>query len=464
MAVTPPRLTGSPPPLKKRSGNKGWLAAALILLLLAAIMAVYAPFMLGSRDLPEPPDDRDLQSRAVEIPSRENAWAYYVLAVNAVDMSEQDEERLYELEETDEASAVVLDELVEKNALAFEYYRQAIAAPRSQAPILASYNEDLGIEDVYTGDLLTLVYKDFRRRFFDAEELEALKEALEMAQLGSKLMHSHGIGHFYSEGTYVLYYGLDEIIKLVAQSDLPAEQLRSFSGALGTLYDDGSGLAGALREDYPLLAAHLLEITNIEIAEDEEIPAFLRKLGELVERQAANAYHINRMRTDLVESLRPLIANAGRPLSEMPLEILSEAENMGFSDGLSAIRPKGMSRLMVLQMLPFLRDPIEEKCETNSLIAIAQATLALKLYHIEHGALPASLNELVPEYLDRVPLDDMDGQPLRYDPARKILYSIGLDLVDTGGSDPEIGYDGDDPAWSVDFEPNTETTDGDTTN
>ena len=91
MAVTPPPLTGTPPPLKKRSGNKGWLAAGLILLLLAAVAALYAPFTLGSgaRDLPEPPDDSDLQSRALEIPSGENAWAYYARAVNAVELREE---------------------------------------------------------------------------------------------------------------------------------------------------------------------------------------------------------------------------------------------------------------------------------------------------------------------------------------------------------------------------------------
>ena len=215
-----------------------------------------------------------------------------------------------------------------------------------------------------------------------------------MARLGSKLMHSHGIVHFYAEGTFVVYSGLDEFIRLVGQSDLPSEQLRSLDGALDALFDDGSGLAGAIREDYPLLAAELLEVGNVEMPDDEEFPELLRKFGETVERFAASAYHYNRMQTDL----------------------------------------------------------------------IAQATLALKLYHIEYGTLPETLDELVPDYLDRVPLDDMDGQPIRYDPAGKILYSIGVDLVDNGGSDPELGYDGDDPSWSVDFEPSTETGDSDDAN
>lgn len=65
--------------------------------------------------------------------------------------------------------------------------------------------------------------------------------------------------------------------------------------------------------------------------------------------------------------------------------------------------------------------------------------IALERYHGKHGAYPATLTELAPDFLKSVPLDFMDGQPLRYrltDDGHFMLYSVGLDSVDNGGKIP----------------------------
>ena len=55
--------------------------------------------------------------------------------------------------------------------------------------------------------------------------------------------------------------------------------------------------------------------------------------------------------------------------------------------------------------------------------------LALRCYQLEHGRLPESLDELVPEYFDQVPLDPFSEEPFRYEPAGDAprLYSVGPD-------------------------------------
>ncbi len=62
--------------------------------------------------------------------------------------------------------------------------------------------------------------------------------------------------------------------------------------------------------------------------------------------------------------------------------------------------------------------------------------IALELYRREHGKLPTTLGELTPRYLPRVPADPFDGQPLRYRliGSRAVVYSIGTDGVDDGGT------------------------------
>jgi hypothetical protein len=66
--------------------------------------------------------------------------------------------------------------------------------------------------------------------------------------------------------------------------------------------------------------------------------------------------------------------------------------------------------------------------------------IALKRYQLRQGSFPPALTSLVPEFISTVPLDPVDGQPLRY---RRnaggtfLLYSIGENGVDDGG-DPSL--------------------------
>jgi hypothetical protein len=60
--------------------------------------------------------------------------------------------------------------------------------------------------------------------------------------------------------------------------------------------------------------------------------------------------------------------------------------------------------------------------------------VALRRYRNKYGNYPAKLAELVPEFMDKVPVDPYDGAPMRYSAKKLIVYSVGEDLLDSGGS------------------------------
>ncbi len=68
---------------------------------------------------------------------------------------------------------------------------------------------------------------------------------------------------------------------------------------------------------------------------------------------------------------------------------------------------------------------------------LAATGLALRMFRAEHGHLPATLDELVPQYLPAIPKDPFaaDGRALSYLPRTELplVYSVGLDGVDDGG-------------------------------
>ena len=68
------------------------------------------------------------------------------------------------------------------------------------------------------------------------------------------------------------------------------------------------------------------------------------------------------------------------------------------------------------------------------------AALACKSYRAKHGKLPDSLDELVPEFLDEVPLDPYDGEKLRWNAEKGYFWTKGRD-GDFNGT-LEFGSDG----------------------
>ena len=86
----------------------------------------------------------------------------------------------------------------------------------------------------------------------------------------------------------------------------------------------------------------------------------------------------------------------------------------------------------------FVLNPVFKRvmvAETTRQMAIT--AIALKRYQLKHGNYPPDLNALVPEFLSKIPLDPVDGQPLRYRQASDgmyLLYSVGENGKDDGGN------------------------------
>ena len=65
----------------------------------------------------------------------------------------------------------------------------------------------------------------------------------------------------------------------------------------------------------------------------------------------------------------------------------------------------------------------ERRFKSRSFIAV----LACRSYRAKHGTLPASIDELVPEFLDEVPRDPYDGEKLRWNAEKGYFWTKGRD-------------------------------------
>jgi len=64
--------------------------------------------------------------------------------------------------------------------------------------------------------------------------------------------------------------------------------------------------------------------------------------------------------------------------------------------------------------------------------------LALERYRLAHGVYPEALDALVPDYLEALPVDRINGEPLHYRLGTDgpVVYSVGSDGDDDGGREP----------------------------
>jgi len=107
-------------------------------------------------------------------------------------------------------------------------------------------------------------------------------------------------------------------------------------------------------------------------------------------------------------------------------------------------------------LLPGEDGAIGQKSQAKTETCVTRVFLAMKAFKGEKGRLPGTLDELVPEYLDAVPLDDFDGKPLRYSAEKKVLYSVGEDLEGGGGMTKEeqkAWWKEENPGCEEDVEP-----------
>jgi hypothetical protein len=86
--------------------------------------------------------------------------------------------------------------------------------------------------------------------------------------------------------------------------------------------------------------------------------------------------------------------------------------------------------------LPSLTRGLNAYARDTAQLRNAATALAVERFRLKTGQPPATLEELVPEFLESVPIDPFDGQPLRYRRSENgyVVYSVSLNLQDDGGS------------------------------
>ena len=95
----------------------------------------------------------------------------------------------------------------------------------------------------------------------------------------------------------------------------------------------------------------------------------------------------------------------------------------------------GSIRLVSRMTMPGISRMIERNLRYATKLRVAQIAIAAERWRVAHGQLPEKLDQLIPQYIQKIPIDPFDGNRLRYKKTSEgfIVYSIGIDKIDDGG-------------------------------
>jgi hypothetical protein len=108
-------------------------------------------------------------------------------------------------------------------------------------------------------------------------------------------------------------------------------------------------------------------------------------------------------------------------------------------------------------IFPAIADSVKRFAYAQSSTDLARVAIALERYRLAQGNFPESLDALAPQFLEKIPHDIINGEPLHYRKTADgnfVLYSVGWNERDDGGililkkgSTPEVDRDQGDWVW-----------------
>ena len=165
--------------------------------------------------------------------------------------------------------------------------------------------------------------------------------------------------------------------------------------------------------------------------------------------------HPNRTLNLHAEMFRRFQHNGRVPCSQM---VSPEPQvDSGNGDGLFPklwlvyLTPNSVGKTLVTFAEPIYHRMQFNRCYEDTKISAIQALVGLKAYQARHNQLPETLKELVPDFLQEIPVDAFNGLPLHYVRDKRLLYSVGDDLVDTGGMVGKERQNRSEPSWTIPF-------------
>ena len=414
------------------------LLALLMLLLLVLALRSFKPVTL---------QDQELQLVRANIPQGSNAFDVLQAAGSHLWPHSRDEDnrQISDLARDTNWDGQLAATVLASNREALAGWDAAVKLPDLQVPEASTANDWLS----YLADWKRLaMLAEVRENVLlhSDQDQAAFDQIVSHIQLGQRMQNSHGVLIVYLVGTAVRAMGLNQMQHWAGKTQLTPEQLKGYIIQLKPGPDEeATAFANAIKVE------HEMQINTLVALRD----------GKTTNSEEGSYFPTHGLVWPLfsLSQSKALFAKGALMLVKAAPHHYCDANMAGMESRPSVtsmfLSGNAVGQVLYYMMMPALTGSLAKKSQSDVSLQATRSILALRAYQLTHGNLPPDLDALVPEFLDAVPIDDFNGQPLHYSAEKKIVYSVGRNLKDDGGDDRNSGDDWNqhhlDLAYKFDF-------------
>ena len=400
-------------------------------IVVSAVVGIGVYFYVISRDI-EPADFSDLALPVVEISPEENAYTYFMKAIEAqVSYTNKTGESIsaakYLRVEKNDTHSTLLAQVLADNEDVFQYVRQGVQCQYCIFP--APTAEELfpfSISDLAA--LITLFKNKISHEQTNGNVEVALQDAHTFLRYGQLIRQTPSCLVASFIGFTVESSGLQKIRQLAQDPQFSGHHLRHLLESVNATppYDVSAQHTLKAEFHFGLVALDSIGILGFKKALGRPPPFNVpARFGPYLLR--------NQTQVETASYPRAVIPELSKFYSDMAYrgELLARHE---IPTRFVFLHRNCIGKVLVNTLTPAYESFLTRRYQIDASLTATKIIIACHLFQRETGRKPQVLGELVPDYLPAVPPDPFDGQPFRYKPDEGIIYSVGPRLKDLDGA------------------------------
>lgn len=442
-------------PLSKKSLWKKIVLITLGLLGLLVVFVVLFPRIatLVTSDI-APIDDSDLQLAKVYVPDNENAYFDLIKLDKVTYWPDEKSTILSDMVDGKVWDEALAKDVIARNEEALKYFSDAARKPKFQDPAVAdpaniSPNTPIPLMSSWrTASRVSALRAQYLASQGRGED--ALAEAFNSIQIGQTIEEPQSSLIGYLVGMAIKDIGLKHMQLVINVSSLNSTELSGYSKDLERFYENEKGLTAAFKGEYKMRSWALDAIASGNMEPD--LIGSEADFNPTFSKKDRNNFYFRKNETQALdaESTRSQIKNVGKSCQEETIVDIKQIAPHSFAQ--AYVTENAVGKILYKVMAVDLVTPLRKKrCDEKFLVAATQAMLGIKSFKNDTGNYPQSLSELAPKYLTSVPIDPYDGKQIKYSREKKLIYSIGSDKKDSGGSAGDDWHAMADPTFPINF-------------
>ena len=272
----------------------------------------------------------------------------------------------------------------------------------------------------------------------DGAIFEATKDAKTLLRSGKELQDARGGMTHHLFGLYVIEKGQMVTAEILCSESLSQKELQPLSALIENAGFNSEGLKRSLRAEFHFLKNFFTGMEEGTIAgdffeSDDDIAEFLKRVNFYTFKKNQTLHLYAEVIRDLireVDDIRNQSKQSGwkraKKIHDFPLRTLLSKNSQG--------------KILVSSSVETYAMICERNAKTRTNQRLLQLQAALVKYRIDHGDWPITKNNLIPDYIDSIPIDQMTGKPLGYDKWSRRIYGAGYDFKTANGIAEKPGH------------------------